>query len=231
MKFLYILIFLFNPFLFFLAEAKTNKALSPSKKNTLILQWRVSHPRNRDQIFLIFKGKSVKLISNTSSYQEDQAVRLGSFRFPMNSKMKNLKKRLNRYYIQLRKTVSVFSLIKDSRFQTSVDPHAPILYLNKEEIQSEQTYFKPLANVIYKVWETQWTCVECALYKRKKKSILRIVKKLKSNKTLKKQKISNKKIKKWETKRKVFSRDQLDCVSKGKEKIECVDPQFGIFEI
>ena len=117
------------------------------------------------------------------------------------------------------------SLIKDTRFKTTVlDPHAPILWINKERVDYKHDYFKPLANIIYKIWEHNWTCVDCALYKKKKESILRVVKhRLKAR---------NSKVKKLrEVSRQRIPKKLLDCVPKGKNKVECIDPQFGIFKI
>ena len=233
MNLLYILFFSLNPLLFPFVQAETEKKVpSSSDKKPLVLQWEVSHSRNTDQISLIFKQQSVELVTNTSSYQKGRIARLGWFKSPLNSRMKTIKEQVNRYYVQLRKTVPVSSLIKDPRFQaTVVDPHAPVLRINEEEIQNEQAYFKPLANIIYNIWEHKWSCMECALYKKKKKFIIRMVKK-RNTQSKTAGKVKNSKAKKqWETSKQRIPRKLLDCVPKGKSKVECVDPQFGIFEI
>lgn len=227
--FLYTLIFFLNPVLFPFPQAEIEKSISPSPdKKPLVLQWEVSHPRNTDQISLIFRQKSVELVTNTSSYQKSRVARLGRFISPLNSQLKAIKEQINRYYIQSQKTVPVSSLIKDPRFQeaTRMDPHAPVLRINKEEIHDEQDHFKPLANIIYKIWEHNWTCIECALYKKKKKFVVRILK----SKTATKEKNSNAK-KQGKTSKQIIPGKLFNCIPKGKNKVECVDPQFGIFEI
>lgn len=234
MRVLYTLIFFLNPILFSFAKAETGKRVfSPSDKKPLILQWEVSHPRNTDQISLIFRQKSVELVTNTSSYQKSHIARLGRFTSPLNPKLKVIKEQINRYYIQSQKTVPVSSLIKDPRFQeaTGRNPHAPVLRINKEEIHDEQDHFKPLANIIYKIWEHNWTCIECALYKKKKKFVVRTVKsKNLQSKTAAKEKNSNAK-KQWKTSKQIIPGKLFNCIPKEKNKVECVDPQFGIFKI
>ena len=92
MRVLYILFFFLNPVLFPPAKAETEKKVSSSsEKKPLVLQWEVSHSRNTDQISLIFRQKSVELVTNTSSYQKGRVARLGRFAFPLNSKLKAIK--------------------------------------------------------------------------------------------------------------------------------------------
>ena len=234
MNLLYTTVFLLNSVLFSVAETKNEKTAFLSNKKPLVLEWEVSHPRNTDQITLIFRQKSVELATNTSSYQKGKVAKLGRFESPLNFKLKALKEQVERYYIQLRKTVPVSSLIKDSRFYSEVEPHAPVLRINEEKIKNRQTYFKPLASIIYKIWENEWTCLECAIYKKNRKFIIRTVKTLKSGSNRKaedQEKSQNKEKQQWETKIQKFSKKQLRCVSKEKDRIECIDPKFGIFEI
>ena len=229
-----LVIFLINPVLFSFAQAKEEKQVPFSDKRPLTLQWEVSHPRNTDQISLIFRQDIVELVTNTSSYQKGKTAQLGRFETPLNAELKALKAQLEWYYMQLKKTVPLSSLIKDSRFRPIVDPHAPVLYINEEKVQnSEAPYFKSLASIIYKVWERRWVCIECAFYKKKRKSIIRTVKRLKkdSNRETAVVQGRSKVRKKWETRRQKFSKKLLDCIPKGKNKVECIDPQFGIFEI
>lgn len=234
MKLLCILVFFLNSVLFSFAETEKGKqALDSSDKSPLVLQWKVSHPRNRDQISLVFKEKSVELVTNTSSYQKDKVARLGRFESPLSPELKTLKEKVNRYYLHLKKTVPVSSLIKVPQLQaTVVDPHAPVLHINEEVIYNEQTSFKPLAKIIYNIWEHKWICIECALYKKEKKSIVRIVKKRSLHiETAVKTQDSDNTTEQWETHKKILSRKLLSCIPKGKDKVECVDPQFGIFAI
>lgn len=227
-------VFFLNPVLFLFVQAETGERVSSSSNKTpLVLQWEVSHPRNTDQISLIFKQHSVELITNTSSYQKSRVARLGRFISPLNSQLKAIKEQVNRYYIQSRKTVPVSSLIKDPRFQEAarVDPHAPALRINEEEINNNQDDFKLLANIIYKVWEHKWTCRECAIYKKEKKFIVRIVKRKNlQSKTAGKEEKSKAK-KQWEISKQRIPEKLFNCIPKENNKVECVDPQFGIFEI
>ena len=233
MRFLYSLFFFVNFVLLPVAKAKEEKKkITPSfDRKPLVLQWEVSHSRNRDQISLIFRKEYVELITNTSSYQKGKTVRLGRFKAPLNSKLKTIKNQIKWYYVQLKKTVPASSLIKDSRLQESGirNPHAPVLRINEEEVQDGQTYFKPLAKIIYKIWEHKWTCVECALYEQQEKFIVRTVKI--ESKTVVKTKSLDKVKKQWGTSKRKFPKKLLACVPKGKNTVECVDHQFGIFEI
>ena len=178
-----ILVFFLSFVLFSFAETeKGNRELHSSGKKPLVLQWEVSHPRNEDQISLIFREKSVELVTNTSSYQKSKVARLGRFESPLNPELKALKEQVNRYYLHLQKTVPISSLIKVPQLQNIVvDPHAPVLRINKEVIHNEQDAFRPLAKIIYNIWKHKWICIECALYKKEKKSIVRVVKKRNPN--------------------------------------------------
>ena len=217
------------------ADTRTEELKSfPLDKRPLVLQWEVSHSRNTDQISLIFREKTVELVTNTSSYQKGKVVRLGRFESPLTVELKDLKDQVGRYYARLKKTVPLSSLIKDPRVQASVDPHAPVLRISEEEIQSGHAYFKPLALIIYQIWEREWTCVECATYKKTRKSIIRTVKKLKQGlKRSADKKKAHGKISKnqWNERKQNFSKKLLNCIPKEKKRVECIDPQFGIFEI
>ena len=207
------------------AKAKTEeRILSPSDKKPLVLLWMVSHPRNTDQIGLIFRKKSVELITNTSSYQEGRMARLGRFKSPLTPELKDLKAKVNRYYNQAKRTVPLSSLFKDSRLPAGMidDPHAPILFINKERIDYQHDYFKPLSSIIYKIWKHKWLCMKCAIYTQEKESVLRVVKARSKGK-------KRKQLKKTSEQR--IPKKLLDCSPRGKRKVECVDPQFGIFKI
>lgn len=223
----------FIPHLAYSAETKSVKPnASFVDKRPLVLQWEVSHPRNTDQISLIFREKKVELVVNTSSYKKGKMVRLGRFESSFTLELTDLKDQVGRYYARLGKTVPLSSLIKDPRVQTSVDPHAPILRINEEEIQNGSAYFNPLASIIYKVWEREWICVECATYRKKRKSIVRTVKRLKTKQEVRRRKISGKSEKnQWSKREQSFSKKHLNCIPTSKKRVECIDPQFGIFEI
>ena len=132
-----------------LAYSVTSKAeeVNPlnAYKKPLVLQWEVSHPRNTDQISLIFREKKVELVTNTSSYQKGKGVSLGRFESSLNHELKELKEQVGRYYAHLKQTIPLSHLIKDPRVQAKVDPHAPVLRISEEEIPSQHPYFKPLA--------------------------------------------------------------------------------------
>ena len=83
-----------------LASSSTLAKKAPKKP--LILQMEVSHPRNTDQISLIFKGNKVQLVTNTSSYQKGR-VRLGVFHHPLNGKLTALRNSIEQYRQRLQK--------------------------------------------------------------------------------------------------------------------------------
>lgn len=216
------------------SEVQDTERTGSSFKKPLVLQWEVSHARNTDQISLIFRQDTVELVTNTSSYQKGKAVRLGRFKSSMDPKLEEWKGQIELFYEQLRKTVPMSTLIKDPRVQPKVTPHAPVLRIGEEEIQGEHPYFKPLARIIYQVWERDWICVECAIYMKKKKSITRTVRVLKpalKGKTAGKKKNQSKAKEQWKVTKQKFAKRLLNCIPKGKQRTECVDPQFGIFEI
>ena len=194
-----------------LASSSTLAKKAPKKP--LILQMEVSHPRNTDQISLIFKGNKVQLVTNTSSYQKGR-VRLGVFHHPLNGKLTALRNSIEQYRQRLQKNPPKESLHV---------PHAPVLYINEQEIRHGHPYFKTLERIFYKVWETPWRCTTCAEYTKKQNAIVRI---LKTNKAE-----SKKKAKGQKKKRTVFSKKALNCRNVGKNKLECIDPSFGIFEL
>lgn len=230
----FILYFLLIPTSHTKTLVQENPTLSPTDTTPLVFQWEVSHLRNIDQISLIFKQKTVELVTNTSSYQKKETVRLGHFESPINFDLRELKEQIERYYVRLKKTVPISQLIKDDRVRPSTDPHTSVLRINEEEIPSEHPYFKPLSSIIHQVWNREWLCIECAIYKKNRKAIIRTVKKRKPNLKEKTDKEKNQKAivkNQWEEKEQSFSKKLLNCIPKSKRKMECIDLQFGIFEI
>ena len=228
------LCFLLIPTVYANTLVQEKPTFSPTGKPPLVLQWEMSHFRNTDQISLIFKQKTVELVTNTSSYQKGKTVRLGHFKSPISFELKELKEQIKRYYTRLKKTVPISQLVKDPRVRSLRDPHTPVLRINEEKIHSEHPYFKPLASIIHQVWNREWFCVECAKYTKNKKSIVRTIKKLKSNskQNTNKEKNQNAITKnQWKKKKQSFPHKLLNCIHKVKKKVECIDPQFGIFEI
>ena len=80
---------------------EANPVLLSANKKPLVLQWEVSHPRNTDQISLIFREKKVELVTNTSSYQKGKGVSLGRFESSLNPELKELKEQVGRYYARM----------------------------------------------------------------------------------------------------------------------------------
>ena len=206
----------------------------PVDKKPLTLQWEDSQHRHLDKISLIFKKDTVELITNTFSYQTDKAVRLGKFQAYMNSDLLFLKAQIENYYSYLKDTVLVSTLLEDSGIQLSPIPNMPVLSINGEEIPNGHPYYKPASDIIYKIWEKKWFCVECATYKKTKKFIIRTTRQLKSNvkkKTEGKKTKKNKVKKWWKINKQKFTKESLNCIPTGKKKIECIDSLFGAFEI
>ena len=209
----------------FLQTTFSQKVTAVANFKPLVLQWKVSHPRNTDQVSLIFRQKTVELVVNTSIWQKEKNhPRLGHFASNMTLKLKSLKKEIEQFHTRLKKTISVLSLIKDPRFQPLPSSHAPTLRINKEEIKEDHPYFQPLIHIIQKVWQIKWTCLECAIYQKEGNAILRTVK----NPFLT---VDSKKAATEKPRKKVFSKKKLKCISKKTGKIECIDPRFGIFKI
>ena len=187
----------------------------------LVLQYEVSHSRQTDQMSLIFLEDEVKLVVNTSSWQETKTPRLGQFRSPLTPELSSLKGRLEGTYVNLQKYVSMADLV--SLPPSHPVPHAPLLRLSDQELESSHPQFDSLAKIIYSVWETaDWTCLDCARYKKRRNKILRKV-------TVRSQNPEGKtKATSHSTK---FSQKELSCHPKGSKNLECVDPQYGIFEL
>ena len=200
----------------FINYAISQNSKEMSSSSPLVLQWEVFHPRNRDQISLIFHVQKTELIVNTSSYQKNKKPRLGRFESPMNPPLTNLKKQIEQYYTRLQSTIPLSSLVKDKRLKPKVSPHTPVIQINTEKIKHTSSYFPPLAQIIRQVWDkNNWLCIECAIYKRKGRNIVRTVTKPNNS----------------STKQKTFSKKQLNCIKKQGRQLECIDPQFGIFTI
>ena len=216
------------PFYFFLAFFSQvvffqKSAFANSKP--LILQLEVSHPRNTDQISLIFRQSTVELVVNTSNWQQDQrSPQLGRFGSTLTPKLNSIKEQIKQIHIQLKKTVPVLSLIKDSRFKPLPSPHTPVLRINDEEIKEGHPYFESSASIIYQIWKIKWTCLDCATYQKKGNRILRILQNLILE-------IHSKEAETKKFRKKIFSKKRLNCTPKSTGKMECIDPLFGIFEI
>ena len=190
------------------------KLFGEQQKSALVFQYQVTHSRNIDQISLIFK-KDVQLVVNTSSFQESNSKRLGIFINPMNEDLLRIKNKIQTYYKHRSQTISLLDFMKfnNKNIQPSLLSNEIILRINDEEIRRSSSHFDSLMKIIYQIWDKSWKCLECAIYQKEGGSILRTVKHLDQKKE------------------KVFSRKQLECFSKTKRTIECVDQEYGIFEL
>lgn len=207
---------------------KKPKAETPA----LTLQQQVSHPRGTDQISLVFKKDVVELRVNTSGYQKDKAKpRLGLFMIEKDSEMQTLEQALRRYASRIKQFKPLISVINNPRFQAPPSPHAPFLRLNGVKLSERHPHFQNLSAVIYAVWDKKWTCLYCARYTRhptKKNLIVRTVTDTENKTSSPKSRPGGKKALP-QTDKQLFTKDFLNCVSKGSKKTECVDPDFGIF--
>ena len=225
-----LLYYIFNLFLVSSAYAEqgASKSIPPEDKKPLVLQWEISHARNTDQISLIFRQETVELVTNTS-FKTKEPPRLGSFSIPRSSNSKILEKRIYQYYIRLKNTIPIASLIKGRKTQPPIHPHAPMLYINDQKIHHEHIYFKPLKDILFQeIKNKKWNCQECATYK-----LLNYKSpKTKKQKTIKKEpsiKIQRTVQKNGKTTTQAFTKKEFNCRTQGKTGWECVDPEFGIF--
>ena len=191
-----------------------------ANKKTLVLQYEVSHTRNIDQISLIFRQSSVDLVVNTSSWQKEGNPQLGRFKSPLTPELSVLKIQVQLIHESLAQSVPVLSLLNlPSQIP---EPKAPVLWIGNKKIKESSPYFDSMARIIYQVWQSaQWACVECASYKKRRNKIVRLRIHPELKKTAQTSSIQ----------KKLFSKKELSCVSKNSGRIECVDPQFGIFEL
>ena len=191
---------------------------------TLVLQMEVSHSRNRDQTTLIFRKNTVDFVTNSFQVSSSQvpSPRLGRFTAPLNKNLKLFKRKVEAYkklIVSKNKKSPLSKGLKSKRRMASTrSPHTPVIRLGGDdselEIEEGHTYFRPLRDILYQAERQRWTCVSCAEYKRKGETIIRITK----NKNRKP--ISQ-----------TFSLQSLQCFPLSQKRIECVDVQFGIFEI
>ena len=190
----------------------------------LVLQMQVSHPRNVDQTSLIFREETVDFVTNSfqiSSQQRSPKFLLGHFQATLNNDFKILQKQI----VSIRNNLTSKNEKKatDSKDKKSepaqVVPHAPVIYIGGNDdpltIKEDETHFESLRNILFKIRDQNWKCISCAKYEKKKgNSIIRTVEKENQKATSR-----------------TFSREDLKCVSLDEDCIECIDPQFGIFEL
>ena len=177
---------------------------------TMTLRMTVSYFRNSDQTSFTFRETTVDFVTNVFqlAFQDTtSSPRLGQFETSMTSELRSFKNMLKTHY-----------RILDNRIEIRpprIIPHAPIIDLNEQKVHyNNYSNFSHLESIFYRVREREWTCVRCAEYRKDGRSILRIVR----NRGQREQ-------------RRTFSTRQLDCRRLNRGRLECVDPQFGIFEI
>lgn len=213
-------------------QRKTSSEAGKPPDAPLVLQWEVSHPRNTDQISLIFREEGVEMVTNTSSYQDKKPVQLGRFYSPWTREFQNLKTQIHTSHQQQKERTSLFSVVAEQTgLRKNPRPHRAVLRINGEEWQEGDKNFASLSQVIFSLWTREWKCLECAVYKRQKNSIVRTLKRssfLQEGEWVtppgEKEKVHQS--------RKVFSKKSLNCLPVNSESdLECVDPQFGIFEL
>lgn len=225
-----IFIFSKNLNILFIGLSLFSHSLVYASEDPLTLMWQVSHSRNKDMIAVTFRQDTVQLTVNTSSFQKKgQKVRLGLLQSKITPQLQSFREQILEISNRLQKTVPLSSIMKiDKRFQSQPDPHAPVIYVNKEKIKQSDPDFKPLEKLFYKIWENKWKCVNCSFYTRKNNLIQRT---LYNPTSIEEQSSSKKSPSQWRKTKKNFSRKQFKCIAQGKKKIECVDPEFGIFKI
>ena len=197
------------------------------EKPPLVLQMTVSHPRNTDQTSLIFKGKRLLYITNVhqSSVKSKELVRLGQFQAPLIPRLKLLKRQIQAYKRLLKSSGNPLKVIlnksgvlRNIAHVPQTRPHETRILIGGDgmsrEIKDGHLYFQPLKKILIKARQSKYKCTSCAFYYKKDKSIIRVVKEQNQS-----------------PQRRSFSRQQLNCHSLGKKKMECVDETYGIFEI
>lgn len=168
-----------------------------------------SYFRSSDNRSVTFKEATVEARTNAfqvATRQPDRVPRLGRFETSMTPGLESV-------YTRLRYGVAV-----NRRFDP-VPPHAPFLHINGQRVHHEDSDFRTAREILLTTIEEAvqsgtWTCVRCAEYRRAGNAISRIV----ENRDR-------------EEERRTFSIEELDCRSLGDGRLECVDSEFGIFEI
>ena len=194
-----------------------------SKIAPLVLQIEISHPRNVDQTSLIFREKTVEFVTNSfqvSSQQKSPKFLLGRFQATFNNDFKTLRKQIvsirNNLISKNKKRATDSKAKKNEPFQ--LVPHAPVIYIGGNDtsltIRENDTHFESLRGILFKIRDQNWECILCAKYKKRGKSITRTVEK-ENQKAISR----------------TFSKEDLKCVSLDGDRIECIDPQFGIFKL
>ena len=180
----------------------------------VVASMEVSHYRNMDYQSLAFEGTNVEFVTNVFFFDAQEPNRLpslGRFQTSMTPRLRILESIFRAYHEML-------SRGKGSILDFPIVPHAPIMHINKQRLY----YGMPLHSSVEddfraateEIWNGDWTCVACAEYRRDGRNISR----------------TDRSVDREESRRR-FSRRDLDCRSFGDGWLECIDPDFGIFEI
>ena len=220
------------------ADKKSVRKKASAAFKPLVVQQTVSHPRNTDQISLIFREESAEYVTNVFLWKSDGPPRLGRFRSLMTKKLHRMKRQAERCRDRLENTVPLLSLIKHPRRQ-SHDPHAAVLTVGGEAVHEKHPCFKILSRLLQEAREIITACIECASYKRKGELIERTAKGIFAlnaiglNNRIKSggKALSPEDLLRSQEEVKTFSEKELDCIPKSGGKTECLDPQFGSFKI
>ena len=200
------------------------RSLATTKAKPLVLQIEMSNPRTIYQTSLIFRKKIVEFVTNVSPTPvKKNTTRLGRFYKPLNKRLQLKKEQIQAYkrLLSLKKkdAIDLSKILKAtgaSSFQTN--PHAPVIRIGGNgqtiEVKASHPYFEPLRQILSHVGNDNWPCISCAEYKKKGKSIVRVVKE-KGRKPA-----SN-----------TFPRQTFQCFSLNQKRIECLDVQFGLFKM
>ena len=198
-----------------------------AKEKPLVLQMTVSHPRNTDQTSLIFKGKTLLYVTNVhqSSKNATKPVQLGQFSTPITTKLHLFKKQIQAYKkllsserSPLKALLKKTDILRAIAYIPQTKPHMTRILIGGDgkvlEVKNGHPYFQALKQILIKARQSPYRCQSCATYHKKGSSVIR---------TVKKQNTSPQK--------RTFSRQQLECRTLDKKKIECVDIAYGLFEI
>ena len=200
------------------------RSLAATKTKPLVLQIEMSNPRSIYQTSLIFRKKIVEFVTNVSqTLVKGNTTRLGRFYAPLNRRLQLKKEQIQAYkrLLSLKKkdAIDLSKVLKAtgaSSFQ--IDPHAPVIRIGGNgqtiEVKASHPYFEPLRQILHNVGSDNWSCISCAEYKKKGKSIVRVVKE-KGRKPA-----SN-----------IFSTKTFQCFSLNRKQIECLDVQFGCLRL
>ena len=129
------------------------------EERPVVLQYQVSHSRNVDQVSLVFRQDTVRLVVNTDFWQrETMPPRLGIFEAGYNRELSRLKERLELYHRYHRNTVSFRSLMDlpgVPGFPSRPDPGASRIFIGGEEVSSGRPHHEVLFGIIRSVWDHQ----------------------------------------------------------------------------